>query len=67
MVIKFEQTNNKYYIKDLEDGMGTFLKITKPLLLQEGYLILYGDNYMVISAGKDQSISVEFLEGSKVG
>ena len=65
MVIKYEQTTNKYYIKDLGDGTGTFLKITKPLLLKAGYIISYGDTHMVVQVNEDQSLFIKLLEGSK--
>lgn len=37
-----------YFIKDLGEGSGTFIKVDEPLILNNGYLISYGDSHMVV-------------------
>jgi len=46
-IIKYNSDKN-YYLWDLGDGNGTFVKIETPLLLKHGFIISYGDSHMVI-------------------
>jgi hypothetical protein len=62
MVIKFSETNKKYYIKDLSDGTGTFIKIEKLLKLATNYIISFGDSHMTVFIDGSQ-ITIKFLEG----
>ena len=63
MMIKYE-TNNKYYIKDLADGTGTFIKITKQIKLESGYLLSFGESHMTILI-ESHNIIIKFLEGMR--
>jgi hypothetical protein len=69
-MISFQASGCKYYISDLGDGTGTFIKVTTELVLKEGYIISFGSSHMkVISIGNgplDKKIAVKFLEGPKV-
>ena len=62
MMIKYNDTNNKYYIKDLADGTGTFIKIIKPLKLLNGYIVSFGDTHITILF-EDDKLIIKFLEG----
>ena len=62
MMIKYNDTNNKYYLKDLADGTGTFIKLTKQMKLESGYIISFGDTHMTILI-EDHNIIIKFLEG----
>ena len=62
MVIKFSEANKKYYVKDLSDGTGTFIKIEKPLKLITNYIISFGDSHMTVLVDTGQ-ITLKFLEG----
>ena len=48
MVIKYNLDNRNYYLRDLGDGTGTFVRLDAPLLLKHGYIISFGDSHMVI-------------------
>jgi pSer/pThr/pTyr-binding forkhead associated (FHA) protein len=37
----------KYYIKDLEEGTGTFVRIKDQAGLRNGNIISFGDNHVV--------------------
>lgn len=37
----------KYYIKDLGIGYGAFVKLTRPLVLKDNFLINMGESYIV--------------------
>jgi FHA domain len=48
MVIKYNLDNRSYYLRDLGDGSGTFVRLDVPLILRHGYIISFGDSHMVV-------------------
>ena len=48
MVIKYNLDDRSYYLRDLGDGSGTFVRIDTPLLLKHGYIISFGDSHMLV-------------------
>lgn len=63
-MIKYHDGTRKYYIKDLADGTGTFIKISKTTKLESGYILSYGDTHMTINIDPDsRTIILKFLEG----
>jgi len=50
MVIKYNELDKKYYLRDLGDGSGTFIRIDnqKDLILKHGFIVSYGDSHMVV-------------------
>jgi hypothetical protein len=44
----------KYYIKDLGNGFGTFVKIQSDSLLKDNSLINIGDSYLVCTMGVEE-------------
>lgn len=62
MLIKFIETERKYFLKDLSDGTGTFIKIIKPLKLINNYIISFGDSHFTVFINGNQ-IAIKFLEG----
>ena len=61
--IRYSFEEKKYYLKDLSDGSGTFIKIQCPLQLATGYIISFGDNHMTMSIDDKKQLTVKFLEG----
>ena len=53
-----------YYITDLSEGSGTYIKIEKPLVLKHRYIISYGDSHMLTLLDKG-NLEVKFIEGPK--
>jgi pSer/pThr/pTyr-binding forkhead associated (FHA) protein len=47
--ISYNPLNNNYYLRDLGNGLGTFVKITDKLYLKDNILINIGDSYFVIN------------------
>lgn len=59
-----------YYLRDLGDGNGTFVRLDTPLLLKTGYIISFGDSHMFIQIVEDQhedlsNLEIKFLDGPK--
>ena len=50
MVIKYNQMDKKYYLRDLGDGSGTFIRVDnqKDLILKHGFIVSFGDSHMVV-------------------
>ena len=60
-IIKYNIETKNYYLRDLGDGSGTFIKIETPLILKPGYIISYGDSHMVVQIFDDEETG-----GSKI-
>lgn len=65
LLIKYAIEKKNYYIKDIGEGTGTFIRIDKSLLLQHGYIISYGDSHMFVSLPPDNNIQLRYLDGPK--
>lgn len=48
-MIYFDLNDSSYYLQDLVIGFGTFIKILKPLALENNYLINIGDAFILIN------------------
>ena len=51
--IKFSPYELKYYIRDLGNGFGTFIKLLKEIQIKDNYLINLGNSYIVCTFGDD--------------
>lgn len=49
MIIKYSLNDRRYYMRDLGDGSGTFVKISNFLCLKNGYIISFGDSHMTVN------------------
>ena len=59
-----------YYLRDLGDGNGTFVRLDNPLILKTGYIISFGDSHMFIQISENYSsntsqLDIKFLDGPK--
>jgi len=61
-------------LKDTGEGSGTFVRVDRPLILSNGFLIAFGESHMVVQIQKvrgDQmgetktKLSLKFLDGPK--
>lgn len=53
-----------YFIKDLGDGLGTFIKLSKPLKLISNFIVSFGDSHLVIKIEKKDLI-LRFIDGPR--
>ena len=52
--IRFNLEDLSYYIKDLGNGYGTFMKITQEIQIKDNYLINIGNSFIVCTFGLDE-------------
>ena len=65
LVIRYFTQDEKYKIKDLGQGTGTYAKIVKPIKLKEGYIISFCETSMAIEALTPEKLIVQFIDGEK--
>ena len=46
--VRFDPTKNKFLIKDMGDGSGTFIRIEEPTVLQSGTVICVGESQIIV-------------------
>ena len=46
--IRFDPIKNKFLIKDMGDGSGTFIRIEEPTVLQSGTVICVGESHIIV-------------------
>ena len=77
MVIKYQELDKKYYLRDLGDGSGTFIRVDnqKDLILKHGFIVSYGDSHMVVQFSSEihpttqqvvSKITFKYLDGPKI-
>lgn len=70
-IIKYSLADRRYYIRDLGEGSGTFVKVARPLVLKTGYIISFGDSHMTVnffegrSSKAHQRMQLKFIDGPK--
>lgn len=65
LIIKYSMDGKCYFIKDMGEGTGTFVKIESPFILKHGYIISFGDSHVVINLRFTGKIQLRFLDGPK--
>ena len=80
MIIKYSMDDKKYYMRDLGDGSGTFVRLDKALELKNGFIISFGYSHMAVNFFGDQigppanashlganydKIQLKFIDGPK--
>lgn len=53
-----------YFLKDMGDGMGTFIRIEQPLKLKNSYIVSFGDSHMMVNI-ENNLLTIRFVEGPK--
>ena len=67
-VIEYIREKNRYFIKDLGEGMGTFIRLNRSLVLQNNYIVSFGDSHMIILIDNTTlpKLVLRFIDGPKV-
>lgn len=47
-IIRYKIDTKGYYLKDAGEGSGTFVRIDRPLILSNGFLISFGESHLVV-------------------
>ncbi|CAG9318054.1 unnamed protein product [Blepharisma stoltei] len=63
-LIQFDKYQKNYFLKDLGDGMGTFIRLDKPLKLKSNHIISFGDSHLVITI-EQPNLCLKFIDGPK--
>ena len=67
--IRYDESNSKYYIKDLGSGYGTFIKLVEPLKIKNNLLINIGDTFIVFSFKdndeRSENITLKIFTGNE--
>jgi hypothetical protein len=70
-MIKYRLDKQGYYLKDLGEGSGTFVKVDKPIIVSTGFLVSFGDSHLVADTFEDEEgfshIALKFGEGPLEG
>lgn len=71
-MIKYDPASQSYYLKDLGDGSGTFVKVDQETALKTGYIISFADSHILLSISRpssnskeNENIVLKFLDGPK--
>lgn len=69
-LIKYDITTQEYYLRDLGDGNGTFVRLDNALQLKTGFIISFGDSHMFMQITEDfnsdiSKLEIQFLDGPK--
>ena len=46
------------------EGLGTFIKIDRPIEIRNSYIISFGDSHLIVNLQDDQ-LTLRFIEGPK--
>ena len=65
--IRFNNETKKYYIKDLGNGFGTFIKLIKEEKIKDNLLINIGETYIVFSFNNDNEneLTIKLFTGDE--
>ncbi len=66
-LIKYIQEATGYYLRDLGDGNGTFVRLDNPLILKTGYIISFGEFHMFIQIFEDHIEISSRTESKEIG
>lgn len=56
---------NKYVLRDLGEGMGTFIRIDNQLKLITNYIVSFGDSHMIVVIESPEVLTLKFIDGQK--
>lgn len=63
-MIQYQSENNFFKVKDLGDGMGTFIRLLDPLPILNNYIVSFGDSHLLCKI-EDEKLSLKFIDGPR--
>jgi len=51
-------------IKDMGEGMGTFIRLDKPLRLQNNFIVSFGESHVIIQV-EGICLTLRFIDGPR--
>jgi hypothetical protein len=68
MIMYKEHPSPGFYLKDLGDGMGTFVRISQSLPLKNNFIVSFGESHMIVilDNGPAPKITLRFIDGPKI-
>ena len=71
-LIKYSKETTGYYLRDLGDGNGTFVRLDSSLVLKTGYIVSFGESHMYVQISSEyenqdkNELELRFLDGPKI-
>eukprot|EP00826_Nyctotherus_ovalis_P054860 TRINITY_DN722_c0_g1_i1.p2 TRINITY_DN722_c0_g1~~TRINITY_DN722_c0_g1_i1.p2 ORF type:complete len:158 (-),score=29.29 TRINITY_DN722_c0_g1_i1:1184-1657(-) len=65
LVVQYRPDERAYFVRDYGQGTGTFVKIEKPVVLKEGFIISYGESHMLVNTLTNNEIQLKYLDGQR--
>lgn len=54
----------RYFIKDMGEGLGTFIRIKSPVKFSSSFIFSFGDSHMITKI-ENSFLTLKFIEGPK--
>ena len=70
--IYYAKEENNYYLKDMGEGLGTFVRVDSRTVLKQGNVITFGQQHLVVNyklckeLDPDQPIIIQLIQGQKL-
>lgn len=56
--------SGSYLIKDMGEGLGTFIRVDRPVKIKNSYIFSFGDSHLIMNI-VDNELTLRFIEGPK--
>lgn len=63
-MIQYFKEKGTYMIKDMGEGMGTFIRLDKPLRLQNNFIVSFGESHVIIQV-EGICLTLRFIDGPR--
>ena len=63
-MIQYFKEKGNYMIKDMGEGMGTFIRLDNPLKLQNNFIVSFGESHVIIQV-ESQTLNLRFIDGPR--
>ena len=69
--IFYSVNEDQYYLKDLGDGSGTFIRVDTKIIVRQGYIVTFGNYHIVLNykmskdPDPDHTIYIQLIDGTQ--